>query len=424
MRKEKWLLREIDAWQKESLLSGDAAQVLKDRYTPKKNTNLLVILFSIIGTLLIGTGIILIGAKNWYSFPLFLRAGIGFVPLIVSQGLMVFTILKRYNSVAWRESIAILNTAAVFATTAAIGQIFHTPSDDGTFILTCGLLAFPIMCLLNAASPLIVYYWSVLNWLAFNQLANNAVIMLVLIVLGALFVFFNRKHGGAKLQYMLWITVIAGFTAVLFIGSSFDQFGIFMIFCYFVMLLALESVNEEMLFPFKVVGVLGSLTMLSIMAYGVYWIDSFYYENGLMAGVTLSAIMLLIAAVVTVWKFRRDFMKSVFTAAMIVMCIFSGIWTAADIGDTTYYLFLLLFNISLLLLGVGFIVYGTKNASLITTNIGMASVCVWIVLKFLDSELDILWRGIVFLLLGIAFLLVNLQIIRTRKKQKKEAQAE
>ncbi len=422
MSKEKWLLREIDDWQGKELISDDAAAVLRERYTPKKNPNLLIILFSIIGTLLIGTGIILIGAKNWYSFPLFFRAFIAFIPLLASQGLAFFTIKSRFKSIAWRESIAILNTAAVFATTAAVGQIFHAPSDNGTFILSCGLMAFPIMCLLSAVSPLVVYYWSVLNWLALSQSTQNAVIMLLLIGAGALYVFLNKKQGGAKFQYMLWLTVIAGFAAVLFISTSVEEYMVFMVFCYFVMLLALETVNEKMLFPFKVAGVLGSLTMLSILAFGRLYINELFYDGETNASPVLSIAMLIIAAAVTIKNFKREPIKAAFTTAMIVMCVLSGVITAFVISDTSYYVMTLLFNIVLLLTGAGFMVYGTKSAGLMTTNIGMATVCVWIVLRFIDSELDILWRGIVFLLLGILFLLVNLGIIKRRKKAKKEAQ--
>lgn len=64
MRKEKWLLNEIDLWIQDNLISEETASVLKDRYSSGKNLNLLMVLFSVIGALLIGTGIILIGAKN------------------------------------------------------------------------------------------------------------------------------------------------------------------------------------------------------------------------------------------------------------------------------------------------------------------------------------------------------------------------
>ena len=145
MKKEKWLLQEIDLWQQSSIINIETAAVLKERYTPKKNINYLILLFSIIGALLIGTGIILISAKNWYTFPIFIRVSLAFLPLALSQALAVYVMKFKYENVAWRESVAILMTASVFTVIAIIGQIFHLPNDYGVYILTCGMLSLPVI---------------------------------------------------------------------------------------------------------------------------------------------------------------------------------------------------------------------------------------------------------------------------------------
>lgn len=64
MKKEKWILKEIDAWRKDLLINEDTAAMLKERYSPQKDSNFSVVLFSIVGAILIGAGIILLGAKN------------------------------------------------------------------------------------------------------------------------------------------------------------------------------------------------------------------------------------------------------------------------------------------------------------------------------------------------------------------------
>ena len=41
---------------------------------PKKSISFLIVLFSIIGSLLIGMGIVLVSANNWwYSLPIFVK---------------------------------------------------------------------------------------------------------------------------------------------------------------------------------------------------------------------------------------------------------------------------------------------------------------------------------------------------------------
>ena len=45
MKKEKWLLKEINLWQQDALIDMETAEKLKNRYALKKNINLLIIMF-------------------------------------------------------------------------------------------------------------------------------------------------------------------------------------------------------------------------------------------------------------------------------------------------------------------------------------------------------------------------------------------
>jgi len=421
MKKEKWLLQEIDAWQQLELVDPETSKVLKDRYeqSAKKGNNFLIIMFSIIGALLIGTGIILISAKNWYDYPVFLRTAIAFLPLVASQGLAVFVVKRKYHSVAWREAVAIFSTASVFASMALVYQIFHISDSFGLYILRCGLLSLPMIYILNAASPLIVYYWTVLNWAALNTDAKrNMLILLLLLAAGGLFVFLQRKKADARLLYMIWITVIAGFAAVIIAGISAEVYPLLVIFGYFALLLSFEELPPEMLAPFKVIGTIGSLAIIAILTYKDVWS---YIIEGLddVYGYTMIGILLLAALVFAVRTFKRDKLKFSLAVTAIALCVLCCFWE--NISDMGFYYPLIpaiISNIVLLGLGVGFIVHGAKNVRLLTTNTGMAAICALIVMRFFDSEMDILWRGVVFVGLGVAFLLVNLKILSVKKRQK------
>jgi uncharacterized membrane protein len=111
---------------------------------------MLFIIFSVVGAILIGAGIILISAKNWYSLPVWFRVVLSFIPLILAQILGVYVFIKRSDSIAWREGVAIFLTLTVFANIALIGQIFHLPGQYGNYILTCGLLSLPAVYVLDA----------------------------------------------------------------------------------------------------------------------------------------------------------------------------------------------------------------------------------------------------------------------------------
>jgi len=422
MKKEKWLLKEIDLWRQLELVDAETAEKLRSRYTQAKNNNILIILFSVIGALLIGAGIILIGAKNWDYFPIPLRAVIAFLPLLVSQALAVFVIKAKYNSIAWRESIAILITASVFTVIAMVGQVFHLPGDYSAYVLGCALLSLPVIFILDAASPLLVYYWAVLNWAALESSPEYAPVLFGLFALGALFVFLKRKQVNVRLMYMIWITVIAAFIMIWIMGNLLDCSLLLALLCYFVLLLSIDDFSGYLSAPFKIIGTVGGITITAILTYKGMWL---YGHSPANAGNSVMISLMLAAAVFfAVSAFKRDKRKFILITALILLCAVRFAWTAFNPDDIPYdhYLTGSLFagaaNLILLLIGVEYIVYGIRNTSLLQTNIGMAAICTLIVMRFFDSDLDFLWRGIIFLVLGIVFLLVNVKIIHAKKQPK------
>jgi len=421
MKKEKWLFKEIDSWQQAALIDEATAENLKNRYSQKKNINNLIVLFSIIGSVLIGTGIILILAKNWQFFPLFLRVIIAYLPLAVSQSLLVFVVKTKYESLAWRESIAILVTASVFTVNVMVGQVFHLPGDYGTYVLFCGLLSLPVIYILNAVSPLLVYYWTVLNWAALEQSVGNALILIGLFSLGVLYLFFKRRQINARFIYMVWLTVISGFALTLIMGIMLECSLLLAVLCYFVLLLSIEKLPEQLLAPFKIIGTVGGLVTTAILTYEGMWsyIEfSMNIESGIMICIMLAASLYF-----TVKVFKYDKLKFLFIAALILLSILRFIWATSNLNYTLFAVISIgISNLILLSIGVVFIVHGVRNSVLTHTNIGMISVCALIMMRFFDTELDFFWRGIAFLFLGVIFLLVNLKIIRAKKQSKQEVQ--
>ena len=420
MKKEKWLLKEINLWQQDALIDMETAEKLKSRYTFKKNINLLIVMFSIIGSLLLGTGFILILAKNWYSLPLFLRAAFAFLPLVTSQALAVFVVKAKYENIAWRESAAILVTASVFTVNAMVSQVFHLPDGEySAYILACGLLSLPVIYTLNAVSPLLVYYWAILNWAALEHSPVNAPILLVLFCLGALYVFLKRGQINAKLMYMFLLTIVAGFVLILIMGAILKCSLLLAALCYFVLLLSFEELPEQLFAPVKIISTLSSLITVAILTYERMWS---YRESPVNAGGgTMIGVMLAASLFFSIRIFKRDKLKFLFVMALILLSLARFIWGIFDLGSTLFALMLTgASNLIMLSIGVGFIIYGAKNTALSHINTGMAAVCALIVMRFFDSDLDLFWRGIVFLLLGAGFLFVNLKILRAKKQAKKE----
>ena len=415
INKEKWLLNEIDSWLKEGLVGEETANALSGRYTPKKNINMLITLFSIIGAILIGTGVILICAKNWDIFPVQARISLAFLPLLVSHALVVYAVRVKYESIAWRESVAILNSASVFTVIAMVSRIFHLSSDYGLYLLICGLLSLPVMYILNSVSLLPVYLWAVINGSALLFSPMNALIMLGLFALGALFVFLKNENNGARLVFKAWVTVAAGFATVMVMGYALDCSLLLTSLCYFTLLFSAGPIPDRFSAPFRIIGISGALVTAAILTFESMW----SYRNNPVnsGGGVFICVMLALIIWFTARLFKRDRLMFYPVTPLALLCVLRFIWAFYNYSFYPFYLFFMgASNIIMLFIGIAFIVYGVKNMLLPHTNVGMASVCSVIIIWFFNGDYDFLWRGITFLVIGAAFLLVNVRLIRAGKQ--------
>jgi uncharacterized membrane protein len=431
MNKEKWLLKEVDKWQQQDIISNDTADNIKALYQKKQNTNLLVLIFSIIGSILIGTGIILISAKNWYDFPIWVRVLIAFTPLVLSQILSVFVLQKKYDSAPWREGTAMFMTLSVFTAIALVGQIFHLPGDFGSYVLTCGLLSLPIIYILKAVSPVIIYCYTIVNWgVLFREDMQSTYGVLWLLFLFALILpfaiyYIAKERTGVKGQYLAWVASVVGFVVMWIVSLAFSGYTLTTLSFYFAMLYVIDkylysAAAGYSMRPFKIAGTLGILVIFFILSYSRFWnVYNFNSHNDIFFVQWPMALIILGMIIFSGYSFYRYTDKDMLNVIMIISPMVIGLSRLAT--DVTYYnmeigtFLMIVCNLFLLTVGVLMIRKGVNDISIAVTNFGMAVTCLLIILRFFDWDLDFLTRGISFVALGTIFLIVNLRIVRKRK---------
>src|SRR6478672_12065312 len=121
----RWLLAELPDLVANGVVTAEAADALRQYYStlpsdPPRRIGF--ILSAILGSLLVGAGIILLVAHNWDFLGRPIRCAIAFAPLVLSVALGIFVLLRRNESTAWREASAILNVAAVGTAIALVSQ--------------------------------------------------------------------------------------------------------------------------------------------------------------------------------------------------------------------------------------------------------------------------------------------------------------
>jgi len=431
LNKQKWLSKEIDNWVANGIITDDIANNIMNFYDKKNSANILLIVFSVIGSILIGAGVILISAKNWYNLPIWFRVAIAFFPLVVAQGLSTFVLAKKSDSLPWREGTAIFLSLSIFSSIALVGQIFHLPGDFASYVLICGLLTLPIIYILNATGPVIIYVWTFLNWAGLQNdhshiVWNYGVFWLVgLIALIAPFIYLKIKSDkfGVRGQILSWVTAIAGFFAVLFINMEFGRYDghiiasahcIYFSLIYIYDIFSYNTALSYAIRPFKIVGTIGILVILFIYSYSGIW--HFDFKSGLFVNYIAYMILPITMLALTFYmyiKIKKEKIDIIMILSPILLAFAIIIFSIFNL-KTGFYPALAV-NFIILAVGLFIILKGIKDIEIGYTNFGMLLLCLLIVLRFFDWQMDFLGRGIAFVLLGIGFLTVNLYMVKRRK---------
>lgn len=415
----KKLLKEIDTWEKENIIDTYAADKLRERYSTKGKVTLVTI-FSILSSVLIGAGVILIFATNWKSLPLAVKAIVSFLPMLVGQGAAVFTVVKMYERTVIRECVSILYTAGIFATLAMVANSFDLSGDVGRYILICGVLTLPVIYVLSAVSPLAVYFACVL----FKALQNSSdigltelLIYFALTVVGALSLL-RVKHEEApdlrRIGYVKWLNTAASFAFMIAFIAAADLEGLTTYLAYFALIIAFSPVDSESLSPLKFLGMIGSAVAVGVFSLGRSWYtggsDFDFLSN--LVGIIPAALM-CVAAVILAFVKGIDKLKITVVAADVVCVMLSGLCYIGFISESV--LLTVIANAAMLAIGIMLIVCGTADCDTFTTNAGLVTVGAVVIMRFFDWDLDIFMKGIAFICAGVALLVVNKRLAKKRK---------
>ena len=171
------MIKDIPELVKADIISQETADKIRDFYRNKggPSTNRLFIVFGILGAILIGLGIILIIAHNWDELSRTTKTLFAFLPLLIGQTLCGFVLIKKQDSVAWRESGTAFLFFAVGASISLVSQIYNIPGNLSSFLLTWMLLCLPLIYVMKSSIASLLYligityyagetgYWSSLS---------------------------------------------------------------------------------------------------------------------------------------------------------------------------------------------------------------------------------------------------------------------
>ncbi len=140
----RWLYDQLGRWTAQGLISGDQAARIRDLYpAPRAALPWGLILFSGIGAIVAGLGVILLGAYNWHVIPKFGKLAIIFGILAAAHATGLW--LRTRTDWRWHlgEVVCLLGSMFFGAGIWLIAQIYHIEEHfpNGFLIWGLGVLA-------------------------------------------------------------------------------------------------------------------------------------------------------------------------------------------------------------------------------------------------------------------------------------------
>jgi uncharacterized membrane protein len=425
-----WLFDELPKLVGAGVLSDFEADRMREHYASEAKEptlNLGLIVCAVLGSALIGLGVILLFAHNWEIFSREARTALSFAPLVIGQALLGWVLVRKRESVAWREGAALFLMAGVGSSIALIGQTYHIPGDMGSFLLTWMLLSVPLVYLADV-SVVGAFYWIGLTaWAGFVQDEGGYAMLfwpLAALMGPYLWNWVRADPYGYRASFLGWVLSLCLCVAT---GIALEKFmpGLWIVvYCgLFAMLYllgkyALDDSPSLWHRPLSVVGAAGSVVVSLILTFNELWKDvgwSHYrygrYVNEWFAlpDYVLCIGFLAAATILLVILIREKRFETVpfgvagFVGFIGYMSVSAG--APPELG-------MVLFNLYLFALGGITLWTGIRTGQLTTLNGGMAILTALITARFFDSSLSFTARGIAFILIGAGFVAANLIVKR------------
>ncbi|MEM6269843.1 MAG: DUF2157 domain-containing protein [Bacteroidota bacterium] len=394
-----------------------------------KSGNRLFLVFGILGAILVGLGLILVIAHNWDELPKVAKTLLAFLPLVLGQGLCGYTLLKRKDSVAWRESTTAFLFLAVGACISLISQIYNFPGRVDSFLLTWMLLGLPLVYAMRSSVTSLMYVIGI-SWYAcesgYGSNWNGALLEpnyywgLLLLVLPHYGQLVRRHPGSNFVTAHNWLIALS---LIVCLGIVTQEEVEIMFVAYFSLFGLLFLVGDLDTFrsprrwthAFQILGSAGTVILLLILSFDDFW--RFLPQRMSSLGQVLSGPEVYVAAGLTLLSGgllyrhvrQRGWQQMEPIAPVFGLFVLTfGLGIFVPIGE-------FLIDLYLLVVGVRIIVKGARQDHLGVLNYGLLIIVALAACRFFDAELSFVLRGILFITVGIGFFAANFWMLK--KKQ-------
>lgn len=433
------LLKEIPGFEAKGILDPVSASRLRDfcsAEAARADGQTFSVLFSVLGALLIASGIALIFAKNWDFLPRTVKSVLAFLPLMAGQALLVKKILEKDISRAWREGLGAYLPMAFAACLGLIGQIYHLPSDIQSFYWICLIATGPLIYLLQSMTASAFYFFFLISWALMSQKDGGSAFWFWPLMAGVLPFYLKLVKEEAVSNQRAIFSWLLALALTVGTGISLEKSlpGLWTavyaaLFAAIYSMGLLQTAKEEGFLrnPFRLFGGAGLIILCFMFAQNWVWRETgwLYYRDGrgyqALAGY-VDYVMLAVFFGTAIFFFKKtkniaqvnlpEKLFILFPFVVLIMYAFEGYFPGL-------WLPVICFNFYLLGISIGLMVEGIRLERQSILNFGMLIFLSHFVSRFFDWDMSFLVRGIVFLVLGSGFLSANLWMAKKKRMGEK-----
>ncbi len=419
-------LSEIFGVSIEELVYGKKRNVTLETESPNHN-NTLIIVFSILGTLLAGTGLVLIFVTFWQKMPLLIKAVLSLLPLIAGQAAGVFVLFRKKDKLPWCEGAGVLWSAGIAATLAMIYNVFNLGFYWADLLLVEALLTAPVILLLECVSPLAVFYGCTLGWFIKSDLNEPLVMPVISAIIIAAGCFFTtalvkKEKKSIRSVCAQWLSAATAVTFFFFVSSGLSG-DINLIVtaggAAGLCLLLISFKDSDLAMPYRLPGMI--LTSLFLFGSGATYYGNITPEKLSIAFAVIAILAVIITLGITILtktKIRDRFLLAYAGVGIITLIVFTVsvfFLPHRALHSNADEIFITVMKIIAIAANILLMISGGRDRKLLPINTGFISVSALTFLIIYQSGLSMIANGLLLLVAGAVLLVINYRLSKKPK---------
>ncbi len=417
--------RELSELVQEKVISQEVSQNISQYYAAKtlvaaKGPNKLFAIFGVLGSLLVGLGLILILAHNWDDFSRATKTIWAFIPMIIGQIAVGYCIFKK-KSAAWKESAATFLFFAIGSSIALVSQIYNIAGSMPSFLLSWIILAAPLIYLLRSHAATVLHLIFITAYACNVGYFDNAspwlYIPLFAWVIPHYYVQLKNQPNHNLTGLFHWLLPVSVIISLGGFVVGNENTGFLMYVVFFGLLYNLGKLpffthKKMRVNGYLLLGSVGTIFVLMLASFSWIW-DGYSPIAVDIQEALVTVVLALVAIGVLVYLFQKKRLMP-FNLFQYAFLIFGAIYFFKFTGSEIP---MILTNLLLLALGVFAIAIGARKNRFSILNYGLLIITVLVACRFFDSDISFVLRGLLFVAIGAGFFATNYWMFKKQQKQ-------